>query len=97
MFLSSFIKVEWISSYFPFTTNVCTLSSANCDSKQVVASPIMYPSVDYLYRDHFSWNVITPSPPSNFPQKIISFFPLQGHKANAFILKIPCDNAQRVP
>jgi hypothetical protein len=82
--MSSFIKVECITSYSPFTTKVCTWSSANCDSKQVGASPIMYSLVDYLDGDHFSWNEVTPSPPSNFPQKIIGFFPLQGHKANAF-------------
>ncbi len=84
MFLSHFIKVEWITSYYPFTTKVCTWSTTNCDSKQVVASPIMYSSIDYLDRDHFSWNVVTFSPPSNFPQKIIGFFPLQGHKTNTF-------------
>lgn len=74
MFLSRFIKVEWITPYSPFTTMVCTWSSANCDSKQVVASPIMYSSVDYLDRDHFSWNVITLSPPSNFPKKNHRYF-----------------------
>jgi hypothetical protein len=84
MFLSPFIKVEWITSYSPLITKVCTWSIANCDSKQVVASPIMYSLVDYLDKDHFSRNVVTLSPPSNFPQKIIGFFPLQGHKTNAF-------------